>query len=222
MGFSRQEYWSGLPFPSPGDLRDPGIELTSPVSPALVGTFFIPEPPGVPPTMWNWDTKYKEWTQPLIIPFDPLTLVTVNVQKCQGAIAWVHSVQWKGLKTSSGLPKGKKNRKKSNCRSLSPPIPFCVYREFHSMTILPQDITFCREGNGTPLQCSCLENPRDRGAWWAAVYGVAQSRTRLKRLSSSITFWCGQCYIQLFKQNFKPFYWHIESSPYLMYTTWWV
>ena len=41
------------------------------------------------------------------------------------------------------------------------------------------------EGNGNPLQCSCLENPRDRGAWWAAVYGVTQSRTRLKRLCSS-------------------------------------
>ena len=41
------------------------------------------------------------------------------------------------------------------------------------------------EGNGNPLQCSCLENPRDRGACWAAVYGVAQSRTRLNRLSSS-------------------------------------
>ena len=41
------------------------------------------------------------------------------------------------------------------------------------------------EGNGNPLQCSCLENPRDRGAWWAAIYGVAQIRTRLKWLSSS-------------------------------------
>ena len=41
------------------------------------------------------------------------------------------------------------------------------------------------EGNGNPLQCSCLENPRDRGAWWASVCGVTQSRTRLKRLSSS-------------------------------------
>ena len=41
------------------------------------------------------------------------------------------------------------------------------------------------EGNGNPLQCSCLENPRDGGAWWAAIRGVAQSRTRLKRLSSS-------------------------------------
>ena len=55
------------------------------------------------------------------------------------------------------------------------------------------------EGNGNPLQCSCLENPRDGGAWWAAVYGVTQSWTQLKRLSSSsssslisvvlITFW---------------------------------
>ena len=42
-----------------------------------------------------------------------------------------------------------------------------------------------REGNGNPLQCSCLENPRDRGACWAAVYGVAQNQTRLKRFSSS-------------------------------------
>ena len=41
------------------------------------------------------------------------------------------------------------------------------------------------EGNGNPLQCSCLENPRDGAAWWAAVYGVARSRTRLKRLCSS-------------------------------------
>ena len=41
------------------------------------------------------------------------------------------------------------------------------------------------EGNGNPLQCSCLENPRDRGTWWAAVYGVAQSRTGLKPLGSS-------------------------------------
>ena len=41
------------------------------------------------------------------------------------------------------------------------------------------------EGNGNPLQCSCLENPRDGGAWWAAVYGVEQSWTRLKQFSSS-------------------------------------
>ena len=51
------------------------------------------------------------------------------------------------------------------------------------------------EGNGNPLQCSCLENPRDGGAWWVAIYGVTQSRTRLKWLSSSMhkkkpAFWC--------------------------------
>ena len=45
------------------------------------------------------------------------------------------------------------------------------------------------KGNGNPLQCSCLENPRDRGAWWAAISGVAQSRTQLTWLSSSSSSW---------------------------------
>ena len=49
----------------------------------------------------------------------------------------------------------------------------------------PFSLSCIGEGNGKPLQCSCLENPRDGGASWAAVYGVAQSLTRLKRLSSS-------------------------------------
>ena len=49
----------------------------------------------------------------------------------------------------------------------------------------PLSLSCIGEGNGSPLQCSCLENPRDGGVWWAAVYGVAQSQTRLKWLSSS-------------------------------------
>ena len=49
----------------------------------------------------------------------------------------------------------------------------------------PFSLSCMGEGNGDPLQCSCLENPRDGIAWWAAVYGVTQSRTRLKWLSSS-------------------------------------
>ena len=55
------------------------------------------------------------------------------------------------------------------------------------------------EGNGNPLQCSCLENPRDGGAWWAAMYGVTQSRTRLKRVSSSTaaTQYCKAIILQL-------------------------
>ena len=59
------------------------------------------------------------------------------------------------------------------------------------------------EGNGNPLQCSCLENPRDGGAWWAAVYGVAQSQTQLKRLSSS---WSSR----------KSSHFEFAISPYLM------
>ena len=54
----------------------------------------------------------------------------------------------------------------------------------------PFSLSCIGEGNGNPLQCSCLENPRDGGARWAAVYGVAQSRTRLKWLSSMELFKC--------------------------------
>ena len=58
------------------------------------------------------------------------------------------------------------------------------------------------EGNGNPLQCSCLENPRDGGAWWAAVYEIAQTLTRLKRLkrlssSSSNPHYCCLSYFKL-------------------------
>ena len=56
----------------------------------------------------------------------------------------------------------------------------------------PFSLSCIGEGNGNPLQCSCLENPRDRRAWWAAVYGVAQSRTRLTRLSSSSVCVCNE------------------------------
>ena len=71
------------------------------------------------------------------------------------------------------------------------------------------------EGNGNPLQCSCLENPRDRGASWVAVCGVVQSRTRLKRLSSSSSKndkheifknVCGKYF------NFRKFCWNTFSS----------
>ena len=54
------------------------------------------------------------------------------------------------------------------------------------------------EGNGNPLECSCLENLRDRGAWWAAVYGVAQSWTQLNQLSSSSSMVLGGDLISFF------------------------
>ena len=74
--------------------------------------------------------------------------------------------------------------------------PCCVQHQRHFLAVLQEIkeglgllLFHLREGNGNPLQCSCLENSRDGGAWWAAVCGVAQSRTRLKRLSSS-----GSCF----------------------------
>ena len=71
-------------------------------------------------------------------------------------------------------------------RSLVGCSPWC--REESDMTERPHFHflpSFIGEGNGNPLQCSCLENPRDGGAWWVAVYGVTQSQTWLKQLSSS-------------------------------------
>ena len=65
------------------------------------------------------------------------------------------------------------------------PSMICIMPKKNPYFVYKTPIPFMGEGNDNPLQCSCLENPRDRGAWWAAVYGVAQIRTQLKRLSSS-------------------------------------
>ena len=69
---------------------------------------------------------------------------------------------------------------------------FCSIDPYICFILVPCCFDYCSfvvgESSGTPLQYSCLENPMDGGAWWAAVYGVAQSRTRLKRLSSSSSF----------------------------------
>ena len=66
----------------------------------------------------------------------------------------------------------------SNPMDCSPPGP-SIHGVAKSWTRL-SDFSCIGEGNGNPLQCSCLENPRDGGAWWAAVYGIAQNRTQLK------------------------------------------
>ena len=81
-----------------------------------------------------------------------------------GLVPWVGKIPWR----RKGYP-----LKYSGPENLTPLYSPWGHKEL--------DMT---EGNGNPFQYSCLENPRDRGAWWAAVYGVAQSWTRLKRLSS--------------------------------------
>ena len=67
------------------------------------------------------------------------------------------------------------------------------------------------EGNGNPLQCSCLENPRDRGACWAAVYGVSQSQTWLKQLSSSSNYFKTLCWFLPYIHMTQP--WVYMCSP---------
>ena len=79
-------------------------------------------------------------------------------------------------RTNEWLLKGRGVGNQSNCSGLRGATE-CLH--------FPFSLARTGEGNGKPLQGSCLENPRDGAAWWAAVYGVAQSRTRLKRLSSS-------------------------------------
>ena len=70
---------------------------------------------------------------------------------------------------------------------------FTIFKFSLGKSGLVQALTVIGEGNGNPIQCSCLENPRNGGAWWAAVHGVAQSQTRLKRLSSR-GFWMIKSY----------------------------
>ena len=89
----------------------------------------------------------------------------------------------------------------------------------------PFSLSCTGEGNGNPLQCSCLENPRDKGAWWAAIYGVTQSRTRLKRLSSSSSYPThAQTYPCLLSSNHTklPCFLNIPGTVSLIYDSDWV
>ena len=132
LGFSRQEHWSGLPFPSPMHESEKWKWSLSAVSDSC-------RPHGLQPTrlLHPWDFPGKS------------TGVGCHCL-LQGHSPWGH----KELDMTEQLH---------------------FYFSFSCIG----------EGNGNPLQCSCLENPRDGRAWWAAIYVVAQSRTQLKRLSSS-------------------------------------
>ena len=136
MGFSRQKYWSGLPFPSPADLPAPGIKL---VSPALSGRFLTTESPGKSHKM-------------LCIPF-------------------IQRRQWHP--TPVLLP-GKSHGR----RSLVGCSPWGRWESDTTERLHFQFSLSCiGEENGNPLQCSCLENPRDEGAWWGSLVGRLWGRT---------------------------------------------
>ena len=112
MGFPRQEYWSGLPFPSPGDLPDPGVETASPVSPALAGRFFTTEPPGKPSSRHEGILSgmckdlYESWSPCFTQMRDRVNLqqekLTDDLQKdfslvIKGTRGTSLEVQWPGL-----------------------------------------------------------------------------------------------------------------------------
>ena len=124
MKFSRPEYWRGLPFPSPGDLPNPGIE---PRSPTLQVDSLPAEPPGKP----------REGV-----------LVVKDLPARAGDIKDL------GLIPGSGRSPGSGGRSPGG-------------------------------GHGNPLQCFCLENSMLRGAWWATVHGVTNSRTWLSTLADT-------------------------------------
>ena len=117
------------------------------------------------------------------IPAEPFQILKDDVVKVLNSICqqiW-KTQQWPQDQTRSVfIPITKKGNAKeySNYRTIAL-ISNAERLHFHF------SLSCIGEGNGNPLQCSCLENPRDGGAWWAAVYGVAQSWTRLKQLSSS-------------------------------------
>ena len=141
MGFSRQKYWRGLPWPPPGDHPHPGIEPESLRSPELAGAFLTMS------TTWEAPMSFC-----LALTIDPEKAMAPHSSTLAWKIPWTEE-----------------------------PVGYSPWGHEESDTAERLHFHFslsCTgEGNGNPLQCSCLENPKDGGAWWAAIYGIAQSQT---------------------------------------------
>ena len=176
MGFSRQEYWSGLPLPSPDRKIDLSIskfvsvhlqQLAQCSSPTYICLFESNQ------SFWlhfKFKSYFKKsWIQIFEIFSDYLFIYSSVYQRRQWhptpVILPGKSHGWRSLVGCSPWGRKESDTTERLC--------------FHF------SLSCVGEGNGNPLQCSCLENPRDGGACWAAISGVAQSRTRLKWLSSS-------------------------------------
>ena len=136
-----------------------------------------------------WKTLFYHW-----LPFqkEHLLFLTRILGSLKSEVNWFNG-QLKWWKMNLNKIKGEKKEEKESTwicwqkrwmrRSLHRNLSVRKFRQWLGPR-LHFSCSCTGEGNGNPLQCSCLENPRDRGVWWAAVYGVAQSRTRLKWLSS--------------------------------------
>ena len=157
MGFSRQEHWSGLPLPSPGDLPYPEVELTSP---ALQADSLLTEPPGSP---CNWVN---------LLCFLGICIIHVSSH----SISLSPWKPWFGTNIPwNGLPRWHSWRNRpANTGDIT------------DVGSIPASQRSQGGGHGNPLQYSCLENSMDRGAWRATVHRVTKSWTQLKQLSMQI------------------------------------
>ena len=165
MGFSRQEYWSGLPLPSPGDLHDPGIK---PRSPALQADALTSEPPGKPLKCLSKD----EW---ICIHTNTLTDIH-KARTLEGvAISFSNSI--------SCITYNGKEYEKECIVVLMVKNPPANAGDIRDAGLIPGSGRSPGGGHGNPLQYSCLENPMIEES---GRLQVIKSRTRLKQLSTHI------------------------------------
>ena len=174
MGFSRQEYWSGLSFPPPGKCSNPGIEPASPASLALQEDSLLLSCQESPASLWPVDllTFYKNCVLVLLIQTitekvgiyiflieliaSVIEVSSVNVKKTAYTTAIVFWVGW-----GCGFPKCSTGKE-----------PTCHCKQQKRCRLIPGSGRSPGEGRGNPLQYSCLENLLDREVWWATVHGV--------------------------------------------------
>ena len=165
MGFPRREYWSGLPFPSPGDLVHPEIESWSP---ALQACSLPLEPPGAQAyrdAKNHWTVCFKwhcalnsghPWCPAIKNPW-------ANIVGGHGFDLWSRKLPYPVGQLSCLVAQMVKN----------------LLANAGDPGLIPGLGRSPGEGNGYPLSYSCLENSMDRGARWATVHGVTNSQTRL-------------------------------------------
>ena len=167
LGLSRQEYWSGLPFPSPMHESEKWKWSRSVMSDSWrphglpsSNSLFCQLPASInhKSDLFFHEFVFEVWED--IQHYD--SFLEKAMAPHSSTLAWkIPWVEEPGGLQSMGLLRVRQD------------------------WVTSLSLACIGEGNGNPLQCSCLENPRDRGACWAAVCGVAQSRTRLMQLSSS-------------------------------------
>ena len=148
MGFSRQEYWSGLPCPSPGDLLNPETESRSP---ALQADSLKSELPGK--SSYSMQAQFSPWAKLSLLLNGPCTKNRLYISQMFLDLLYI---RW-------AFPGGSDSKESA-----------CNAGDLDSIPGLGRPPG---EGNGNPLQYSCLENSMDRGSWWVAIHVVTKSQT---------------------------------------------